>query len=113
MTYADYEYYENTYNGTLSSGLFSSLIVKASKEIDRNVNIELTEEIIDELTEAEQDNLQYVACELCDLINVQNTSGVSSISIDGVSKTYKTQEELTKNKKNILDNLPQSLTRYI
>lgn len=113
MNYAEYEYYENTYKGSLSSDLFNSLIVKASREIDKNVNVDITQDVIDELTEKDQDRLQYVACQLCDLSNIVSTSGVSSISIDGVSKKFKTNVELAKDRNEVLDGLPQCLTRYI
>ena len=43
MVYADYEYYKNKYYGTLPEDSFNSLILKASKEIDNNVNTRLTE----------------------------------------------------------------------
>ena len=49
MNYTDYNYYKSEYRGSLSGDLFSSYIVKASKEIDRNVNIELTTELIEGL----------------------------------------------------------------
>lgn len=113
MNYAEYEYYENTYKGSLSSDLFNSLIVKASREIDKNVNIDITQEIIDALSEKDQDRLQYVACQLCDLLDTQNTSGATSISIDGVSKTFKANIELAKDRNEVLDGLPHELTRYI
>lgn len=113
MNYADYNYYYSNYRGSLSSDLFSSYIVKASKEIDGNVNIELTEDIIEGLTEKEQDNIKYVACLLVDYFSVNKTSAYSSLSIDGVSKILKQNDVLKKEKAEILDNLPQSLTRFI
>lgn len=113
MNYAEYEYYENTYKGSLSSDLFNSLIVKASREIDKNVNTDITQDVIDALSEKDQDRLQYVACQLCDLLNKVEVSGASSISIDGVSKTFKSNVELAKDKNEVLDGLPQCLTRYI
>lgn len=113
MNYTDYNYYKSTYRGSLSGDLFSSYIVKASKEIDRNVNIELTTDIIESLTEQEQDNIQYTACLLVDYFSVNKTSAYSSLSIDGVSKTLKQNDVLKKEKAEILDNLPQSLTRFM
>jgi len=88
-------------------------MVKASKEIDRNVNVVLTTDIIEALTEQEQDNIQYTACLLVDYFSVNKVSAYSSLSIDGVSKTLKANDVLKKEKAEILDNLPQSLTRYI
>ena len=113
MIYADYAYYTNTYKGGLSSDLFSFYIVKASKEIDRNVNIVLTEEIITGLKADEQDNIKYVACSLADYFSTNKQTAYSSLSIDGVSKTVKNNDVLLKEKVDILDSLPQSLTRYL
>ena len=113
MEYADYEYYIDTYKGSLSSDLFSSYIIKASKEIDKNVNEILTEEIVESLSDKEQDNLSYTACLLVDFLYSNKTSAYSSISIDGVSKTLKTNDVIYKEKQDILNNLPQSLTRFI
>lgn len=113
MTYADYTYYTDEYKGSLSNDLFSSFIIKASKEIDRNVNTVLTDEIIEALTEKQQDDLKYVACSLTDFMNANKTTAYQSLSIDGVSKTVKANDVLKKEKVDILDNLPQCLTRYI
>lgn len=107
MEYADYEFYCENYKGGINNpDLFNSLIVKASREIDRNVNCEINEDIMN-------DKIRYVACELVDYFKDVEDSNLSSLSIDGVSKVYKTNQEITKNKKHILDGLPQELTRYL
>ena len=36
INYADYQYYADTYKGNLSQTLFNSLIIKASREIDKH-----------------------------------------------------------------------------
>lgn len=117
INYATYEFYKDTYKGTLSNDLFTSLIVKASREIDKNVNREIKEEDLDNSNFA--DKIRFTACELVDFINANSNTNannnVSSISIDGVSKTYKTQTlaEAEKEKRNIIDGLPQELTRCL
>lgn len=115
INYADYEFYSNTYKGSLSGDLFNSLIGKTSREIDLNVNREITE---DDLNNEEHNfgyKIKYTTCLLLDYINSENNSNgaVKSISIDGVSKTIKSLEETKKDKQNILNNLPQELVRYI
>lgn len=110
-TYVDFEYYSETYHGSVSNSLFNSLVIDASKIVDRNVNKELEE---DDITE----DVKYVVCKLVDLLNAKKNSddkSISSISIDGVSKTYKVMSESEyKNKlKDVLNNLPQDLTRYL
>lgn len=110
IDYANYEFYSITYHGNLSESLFTSLIGKASREIDKYVNREIKEA---DLTEYEQ--IKWTACELVDFINNNNISSnnLSSVSIDGVSKTYKTGSELNEEKNNILGGLPQELTRCL
>ena len=58
------------------------------------------------------------ACALIDLIFRKEQSDnkkLSSLSIDGVNKTFKvlSNDEYKKSKKEILDNLPIELTRYL
>lgn len=123
INYADYNFYLKEYKGNLSYDLFDSLIVKASREIDKNINKNLTEEVIETLSSKEQWQLQYVACELCDFLkNSGGNSGIygtgaDSISIDGVSinksSGKKSESQIKKDKANILEGLPLSLTRYL
>lgn len=121
--YADYNFYLKEYKGNLSVDLFTSLIVKASREIDKNVNKELTDKVINKLTEKEKWQLKYVACELCDFLkNSGGNSGVygtgaDNISIDGISinksSNKKSESQMKKDKLNILEGLPLSLLRYL
>lgn len=119
MNYADYGFYIETYKGSLSNDLFNSLIVKASREIDRNVNCDITIDVIDNLRDIDKYKLQYVACELVDYFNENGTNAsggrASSISIDGVSinKGNSSDSQLMTSKKNIINNLPNELVRYI
>lgn len=118
MVYADYGYYTEKYFGTLPDNTFNSLNLKASKEIDRNVNVELTKEIIDSLSEKAQESLKYTACALIDLISKKQESdnrNLSSFSIDGVSKSFKllSTGEYNVCKQEVLKNLPDELTRYL
>ena len=118
MVYVDYEYYSNDYYGTLPEDSFDPLALKASREIDKNVNTRLTENIINNLSEQAQDQLKYTACALIDLISKKSESDnkkIDSISIDGVSKKFKTiaEKEYSQSKRNILNNLPIELTMYL
>lgn len=115
INYADYEFYSNTYKGSLSGDLFNSLIGKTSREIDLNVNREITE---DDLNNEEHNfgyKIKYTTCLLLDYMNSQTkiNGAVESISIDGVSKTMKSLLDIEKDKQKIVDNLPQEITRYI
>lgn len=118
MVYADYEYYIDKYFGTLPENSFNSLILKASREIDKNINTILTETKINNLPENAQEQLKYTACALIDLIYKKQESDnkkISSISIDGVSKTFKviSNQEYKNEKKDIINCLPHELTRYL
>ena len=118
MVYVDYNYYFNDYYGTLPEDSFDSLALKVSREIDKNINTRLTQEKINNLPEEAQDQLKYTACALIDLIfrkEENDNKKLSSLSIDGVNKTFKvlSNDEYKKAKKEILDNLPIELTRYL
>lgn len=112
--YADYEFYIEEYNGSLSNDLFNSLIVKASREIDKNINMELTEEKINKLTDKEKYKFKYAVCAMIDFCNKNNSieSG-TSVSIDGVSINNMSVIELKNSKREILGYLPDILTRYV
>lgn len=118
MLYADYKYYKETYLGTLSEDSFNSLILKASREIDNNINTRLTNAKIEALPKEAQGQLKYTACALIDLLNQKEQSTnkkVSSISIDGVSKSFNilSNADYITMKKEILYCLPHELTRYV
>lgn len=115
IEYADYEFYSNTYKGTLSGDLFNSLIGKTSREIDNYVNREIKEVDLNNEYNNFGYKIKYTTCLLLDYINSEKgqNGAVESISIDGVSKTVKSIVEREKDKKKIIDNLPQELTRYL
>lgn len=118
MVYADYEYYNEKYKGALPEDSFDSIILKASREIDKNVNIRLNDNKINTLSEEAQEQLKYTACALVDFISKKQENEnrkVSSISIDGVNKNYKvlSAEDLKKEKIDILRNLPDELVCFL
>ena len=109
--YADHDFYQNTYKGSLDISLFNSLIPKASHEIDKAVNRELKEADI-------TDEVKFVACELVDYLNDYKgtaSGNVTSIAIDGVSKSYagKSIKDYKADIKNITDGLPLELIRFL
>ena len=114
INYANYDFYKETYCGSISNGLFNSLIPKASREIDKVVNRELKEEDID-------DKIRFVACGLVDFLKENPISfddgrkKISSFSIDGVTKNYvmKSENEIKEEKISILSGLPDELTRFL
>lgn len=119
--YADYDYYINEYKGTLSEELFNSYIIKASKDIERNVNIDLNEDVFQILRPAWQEKISYVACELCDYQNTYgsntNEGSPNSFSIDGVSVTQNSYSNNSSSfdakLKKIYEDLPHELTRFL
>ena len=115
INYANYEFYSDTYKGSLSQDLFNSLIVKASREIDTYVNREIKEVDLSNTENNFGYKIKYTTCLLIDYLNTQTkvNGAVNSISIDGVSKTIKDISDIEKDKRKIIDNLPQDLVRYI
>ena len=119
INYADYDFYTNEYKGSLSVDLFNSLIIKASREIDKNVNKDLTETNIKRLTDRDQYRLKYTVCELVDYFNANGSNSSSakanSIQIDGVSKNKnsKSENKIETDRTRILNNLPDELTRFL
>ena len=118
MVYADYKYYNEEYKGTLPESSFDSIILKASREIDNNINTRLNNNKVNNLPEEAQEQLKYTACALVDFINKKQedeSKKVSSISIDGVNKSYKTLsfEDMKKEKIEILKSLPDELTCFL
>ena len=115
INYADYSFYSTTYKGSLSQDLFNSLIVKASREIDTYVNREITEADLTNLEHNFGYKIKYTTCLMIDLLNSLKgvNKAVETITIDGVHKTYKNSSDIEKEKKDIIKNLPQELTRYI
>lgn len=118
MVYTDYEYYIEKYHGTLPENFFCSLMLKASKEIDKNVNTRLTQEVINNLPVEAQEQLKYTACALTDLMAKKQKSDnreVTSISIDGINKSFNTMsnEDYSQSKKDIIGSLPDELTKYL
>ena len=115
INYADYDFYINTYKGSLSNDLFNSLIVKTSREIDTYVNREITEDDLDNEEKNFGYKIKYTTCLLLDYLNTENkvNGAVESISIDGVSKTGKSMSDRINDKKKIVENLPHELTRYL
>nr|DAT86523.1 MAG TPA: Head Tail Connector Protein [Caudoviricetes sp.] len=118
MKYADYSYYLLEYKGKLQEIFFDSLIRKASREIDKNVNTRLTETKINNLPKEAQEQLKYTACALVDLISKKEESTnrkITSYSIDGVSKNFKvlSDEEYKVAKKEIINCLPDELTCFL
>jgi hypothetical protein len=119
MNYADYNFYKSEYLGSLSNNLFNSLIIKASREIDRNVNRELIEEVINSLSKRDQYRLKFTVCELVDYFNANGSNSsnakANSISLDGVSisRGSKTENQANVSLQKIINNLPNELTRYL
>ena len=118
MVYADYKYYNEKYKGALPENSFNSIILKASKEIDKNINTRLNDNKINNLPKEAQEQLKYTACALVDFINKKQESAnreITSYSIDGVTKNFKvlSEDEYIKSKREILACLPDELTCFL
>lgn len=118
MVYVDFNYYKNTYKGTLPEDSFNSLAIKASREIDKNINTRLNQDKINNLPIEAQEQLKDTACALIDLISRKEESQnrkLSSFSIDGVSKSFNklSDSDYKLSKKEIVAYLPDELTCFL
>ena len=75
--YADYEFYANTYRGTLDKAVFNKAVLSASQYI-RGATMGKSDSY-------DGDELRYAACEIAELQNsgADNRDGVSVYSQDG------------------------------
>ncbi len=92
ITYADYNYYEETYNGDLDEETFDKIVVRASAFIRSLVNGKLETEDYD-IDDYEE--VKWAVCEMCDAAyEVTSSAGneggrlVNSVSNDGYSVSY-------------------------
>jgi hypothetical protein len=118
MVYVDYTYYKNIFFGKLEENKFNELVIKASREIDKNVNIVITEQVVNQLKIEAQDRLKYTTCVLIDLINRKQESDnrkITGYSIDGVNKTFKdiSVDEYNNLTRDVFSSLPHELTCYL
>ncbi len=93
--YADFNYYLNTYHGTVfteNDGNFQNSIQKASQQIDTLTYNRIVAQEFENLTEFQQDIIKSVACQIADF-NFENAdilqSAFSSYAINGVSMGLK------------------------
>ena len=89
--YADYEYYKNTYNGTLEEADALKALNKASRHIDTLTYNRILDVGFDNLTEYQQEIIKECECliaewetENADYIN----SMLSSYSLNGASMSF-------------------------
>ena len=115
INYADYSFYSTIYKGSLSQDLFNSLIGRASREVDTYVNREIKEVDLNNTDNNFGYKIKYTTCLMLDHLNTLKGSNgaVETIIIDGVHKTMKSSTELENNRRRIIENLPQDLTRYL
>lgn len=112
INYADYDFYKNYYQGSLSFDLFNSLLPKASREVDKAVNRKLEEDDVD-------DRVMFVTCELVDYLNkirkYKTDGNANTIIIDGVHKSFnnKSAKEIENDIVEITNGLPLELIRCL
>lgn len=106
IKYTDYVFYQESYSGEISLDLFNSLLNKAQFEIKKALNRDLVEEDLSY-------SVQFVTCQMIDYLSTLNNSSIGSITIDGVSKTTKSNTDIENDKINILNGLPNELTRCL
>lgn len=86
--YADFTFYQETYNGTLTETEFMRLEVRAAAEIDR-----MTSNKAKTATGEDVEKVKFAECAVIDELSHQSIGGsgdVTSESNDGISKSYAT-----------------------
>lgn len=92
MSYVDYQYYTNTYGGSVIAAIDASLAFeRASATVDALTHCRIVKRGIDDLTDFQKDIVQRVVCELAEW-QEENldmlSSPYSSYSINGVSASW-------------------------
>ena len=87
MTYVDYNFYKDTYRGTIPQDVFNKLSIKASKYIDY-----ITFNRIDEVTE----DIKFVTCEVIDILYESSKKGDMEIKSETSGKYSVTYSDANK-----------------
>lgn len=86
--YADYQFYTETYKGTVSADEYNRLVVRAEAEINRMTFGRAAKATGDDLNA-----VKYAECAIVDELSYQGPGGsgdVTSESNDGISRSYAT-----------------------
>lgn len=98
--YADKEYYENVYGGTLiDEEQIEKQLTTAGRQIDTLTYCRIRSTRFENLTEFQKDQIRYVNCLLADFIYENKDeleSMLSSYGINGVSMTFSNGINVTK-----------------
>lgn len=98
--YADKEYYENVYGGTLiDEEQIEKQLTTAGRQIDTLTYCRIRSTWFENLTEFQKDQIRYVNCLLADFIYENKDeleSMLSSYGINGVSMTFSNGINVTK-----------------
>lgn len=98
--YADKEYYENVYGGTLiDEEQIEKQLTTAGRQIDTLTYCRIRSTGFENLTEFQKDQIRYVNCQLADFIYENKDeleSMLSSYGINGVSMTFSNGINVTK-----------------
>ncbi|HCK45420.1 MAG TPA: hypothetical protein DHW28_05075 [Lachnospiraceae bacterium] len=98
--YADKEYYENVYGGTLiDEEQIEKQLTTAGRQIDTLTYCRIRSTGFENLTEFQKDQIRYVNCLLADFIYENKDeleSMLSSYGINGVSMTFSNGINVTK-----------------
>lgn len=93
MAYADYDFYKNTFKGTISEADFDRFSERASDYIDSRTDYVLHKSGIPPDMEL---RIQKCCCALADTIHSCEAGGVKSAeSVDGYSVSYAVSEKRT------------------
>ena len=91
MAYVDYEYYRDTYKGTLEENVATKLLEEASDQVDRLTYGRIRARGFNNLTEYQQEMIKKAVCHQAEFINNNGeylSSPLSGFSIGDVSLSF-------------------------
>lgn len=96
MAYADYNYYKDTYKGTLDEETAAKLLEEASDEVDKLTYGRIRKKGFENLTEYQQGLIKKAVCYQADFINTYGSylsSPLGGFSIGDVSLSFSKENQ--------------------
>ena len=96
MAYVDYEYYKDTYKGTLEENAATKLLEEASDQVDRLTYGRIRARGFNNLTEYQQEMIKKAVCHQAEFINNYGdylSSPLNGFSIGDVSLSFSKENQ--------------------
>ncbi|MCF6461493.1 hypothetical protein [Clostridium sp. Cult3] len=96
MAYVDYEYYKNTFKGSLDENAATKLLEESSDQVDRLTYGRIRKRGFENLTEYQQEMVQKAVCHQAEFINNYGeylNSPLGGFSIGDVSLSFSKENQ--------------------